>query len=131
MAGGLAAAVPAALFAAMAGTALHRQELVTAGVVLPLGVLAALVLLGSVQLFLGASFRSLVPTAAAGVLCYLLTGWWSAMVPGKRLITGDLAGNVWVYGIVVVTVLMLAWCRRYRRRKPAAQVPAPADGAQA
>jgi hypothetical protein len=131
MAGGLTAAVPAALFAALAGTALHGQQLVAAGVVLPLGALAALALLGSVQLFLGAAFRSLAPTAACGVLCYVLTGWWSGMEPGKRLIAGDLAGNVWVYGIAAVTVLMLAWCRRYRRRRPAANVPVPAVGAQA
>jgi N-acetyl-1-D-myo-inositol-2-amino-2-deoxy-alpha-D-glucopyranoside deacetylase len=126
MAGGLTAAVPAALFAALAGTALHRQQLVAADVVLPLGALAALVLLASLQLFLGAAFRSLIPTAACGVLCYFLAGWWSAMGPGKRLIAGDVAGNVWVYGIAGVTVLMLAWCRRYRRRIPA---PAPATAA--
>jgi hypothetical protein len=131
MAGGLTAAVPAAFFAALAGTALHRQLLVTADVVLPLGALAALALLGSLQLFLGAAFRSLIPTAACGVLCYVLAGWWSAMEPGKRLIAGDLAGNLWVYGIAVVTVLMLAWCRRYRRRLPAANVPGPAAGAPA
>lgn len=123
MAGGLAAAVPAALFAAVAGTALHRQQLAAADVVLPLGAVAALVLLGSLQLLVGAAFRSLVPTAATGVLCYVLAGWWSTMPAGKRLIAGDPAGNMWVYGIAVVTVLMLAWCRRYRRRSPAAQTP--------
>jgi N-acetyl-1-D-myo-inositol-2-amino-2-deoxy-alpha-D-glucopyranoside deacetylase len=132
MAGGVAAAVPAALFAALAGTALHRQLLlVAADVALPLGALAALALLGSLQLFLGAAFRSLIPTAACGVLCYVLAGWWSAMEPGKRLIAGDLAGNFWVYGIAVVTVLMLAWCRRYRRRLMAANSPGPATGAPA
>jgi N-acetyl-1-D-myo-inositol-2-amino-2-deoxy-alpha-D-glucopyranoside deacetylase len=40
------------------------------------------------------------------------------MAPGKRLIAGDLAGNVWVFGIAGVTVLMLVWARRYRRRAP-------------
>ncbi|MFE4544545.1 hypothetical protein [Arthrobacter sp. NPDC056727] len=119
MAGGLAAAVPAALFAALAGTALHRQELGAAGLAatgaaLPLGAVAALLLLASLQLFLGAAFRTLVPTAVCGGLCYALAGWWSGMEPGKRLIAGDLAGGIWVYGIVVVTVVMLAWCRRYR-----------------
>lgn len=115
MAGGLAAAVPAALFAALAGTALHRHELAGAGAALPLGAVAALLLLALLQLFLGAAFRTLIPTAVCGGLCYALAGWWSGMEPGKRLIAGDLAGSVWVYGIVVVTVIMLAWCRRYRR----------------
>ena len=115
MARGLAAAVPAALFAAVAGTALHGREVVAAGVTVPLGAAAALLLLASLQLFLGAAFRTLIPTAVCGALCYVLAGWWSGMESGKRLIAGDPAGSTWVYGIVVVTVIMLAWCRRYRR----------------
>jgi N-acetyl-1-D-myo-inositol-2-amino-2-deoxy-alpha-D-glucopyranoside deacetylase len=118
MAGGIAAAVPAALFAATAGTALHRQQLMVSGVVLPWGVVAALVLLASVQLLLGAAFRSAIPTAACGVLCYVLAGWLSALEPGKRLISGDLPGTLWVYGIAGATLVMLAWCRRYRPRQP-------------
>ena len=113
-AGGLAAAVPAALFAALAGTALHRQEVLLAGLGVPWGAAAALVLLGSVQLWLGAAFRSVLPTAVCGVLCYGLAGWWSSLESGKRLIIGDLAGNVWIYGIGAVTIGMLAWCLRYR-----------------
>ncbi|MFE5839952.1 hypothetical protein, partial [Arthrobacter sp. NPDC056493] len=103
------------LFAAFAGTALHRQEVAAVGAALPLGAVAALLLLASLQLFLGAAFRTIIPTAVCGVFCYALAGWWSGMESGKRLIAGDLAGSIWVYGIVVVTVGMLAWCRRYRR----------------
>ena len=115
MAGGIAAALPAALFVAAAGTALHRQQWVLAGVVLPWGAVAALVLLGSVQLLLGAAFRSVIPAAACGVLSYILAGWWSMLEPGKRLIAGDISGNIWIYGIAGTSVLMLAWCRRYRQ----------------
>ena len=115
MAGGIAAAVPAALFAAAAGTVLHRQQWVLSGAVLPWGAVAALVLLGSVQLLLGAAFRSVIPTAACGVLCYVLAGWWSMLEPGRRLIVGDLPGNTWIYGIAVMSIVMLAWCRRYRQ----------------
>ncbi len=82
---------------------------------LPWGAVAALVLLGSVQLWLGAAFRSVVPTAVCGVLCYALTGWWSTLETGKRLVIGDTSGNIWVFGIAGVTLAMLAWCRRYRR----------------
>ena len=113
-AGGIAAAVPAALFAALAGTALHGQDILLAGVEVPWGAGAALVLLGAVQLWLGAAFRSVLPTAVCGVLCYGLAGWWSSLESGKRLIIGDLAGNVWIYGIGAVTIGMLAWCLRYR-----------------
>lgn len=85
-----------------------------AGLVLPWGAVAALVLLASVQLWLGAAFRSIVPAAACGVFCYALTGWWSTVEDGKRLVIADLAGNLWIFGIAVVTLGMLAWCRRYR-----------------
>lgn len=113
-AGGIAAAVPAALFVAVAGTALHRQDVLIAGVGLPWGAVAALLLLASVELWLGAAFRSVIPTAACGILCYALAGWWSTLETGKRLLIGDTAGNLWIYGIAAVTVAMLAWCRRYR-----------------
>ena len=121
MAGGLAAAVPAALFAALAGTALHGQDILLAGVELPWGAAAALVLLGAVQLWLAAAFRSVLPAAVCGVLCYGLAGWWSTLESGKRLIISDLAGNAWIYGIGVVTIGMLAWCRRYRDQQAQTQ----------
>ncbi len=113
-AGGIAAAVPAALFAALAGTALHGQDILIDGMHLPWGAVAALVLLASVELWLGAAFRSIVPPAVCGMICYALTGWWSALEPGKRLIIDDTAGNIWIFGIAGVTVAMLAWCARYR-----------------
>ncbi|WP_240690039.1 hypothetical protein [Arthrobacter sp. PAMC25564] len=122
-AGGIAAAVPAALFVAVAGTALHRNDVLVAGVGLPWGAVAALLLLASVELWLGAAFHSVIPTAACGILCYGLTGWWSTLATGKRLLIGDTAGNLWIYGIAAVTVAMLAWCRRYRL--PRDQVPSP------
>ena len=114
MAGGIAAAVPAALFVALAGTALHRRDLVLGGVQIPWGAAAALLLLGSAELWLGAAFRSVIPAAVCGALCYALTGWWSTLETGKRLVIGDAAGNIWVFGIGVVTLVMLLWCRRYR-----------------
>jgi N-acetyl-1-D-myo-inositol-2-amino-2-deoxy-alpha-D-glucopyranoside deacetylase len=114
-AGGIAAAVPAALFVALAGTALHRHDLALAGLQVPWGAAAALLLLGSAQLWLGAAFRSVIPTAVCGALCYALTAWWSTLEAGKRLIIGDTAGNIWVFGIAVTTLAMLVWCRRYRQ----------------
>lgn len=113
-AGGIAAAVPAALFVALAGTALHGQDVLVAGAELPWGAVAALVLLASVELGLGAAFRSTLPPAVCGILCYGLIGWWSVLEPGKRLVIADDAGNIWIFGIAVVTVAMLGWCWRYR-----------------
>ncbi len=102
----------------MAGTALHRQRLPLGGVELPWGAVAALALLGSVQLLLAAAYRSVIPTAVCGAGCYALAGWWSVLEPGKRLIIADLAGNLWIFGIGVVSVAMLVWCRRYAGPRP-------------
>ncbi|KUM32796.1 hypothetical protein AR539_12270 [Arthrobacter sp. EPSL27] len=93
---------------------LHGQDFLVAGVEVPWGAAAALALLAAVELWLGAAFRSVLPTAVCGMLCYALAGWWSALGNGKRLIVGDLAGTVWIYGIAVVTLVLLVWCRRYR-----------------
>ncbi|MFW0775676.1 hypothetical protein ACLRGI_21205 [Paenarthrobacter nitroguajacolicus] len=121
---GIAAAVPAALFVALAGTVLHRQAMLWAGVELPWGVAAALLLLASVQLWLAAWSRSVIPTAVAGVVSYAAVGILSSSGPAKRLILGDAAGNVWVFGIGVVTLIMLVVGSRqvlsWRRGRPAA-----------
>ncbi len=106
-----------ALFAALAGTALHRQALLLAGVDVYWGAAAALLLLASLELLLAAWSRSLLPTAVAGIACYAAVGALSVTGTGKQLIVADVAGNVWVYGIAAVTLVMLLWCRRYSRRR--------------
>ena len=104
---GIATAVLAALFVALTGTALHRQTEPWSGVELPWGVAAALLLLASVQLWLAAWSRSVIPTAVAGVVSYAVVGVLSSAGSAKQLILGDLVGNVWVFGIGVVTLIML------------------------
>lgn len=112
---GIAAAVPVALFAGLAGTALHRQSVLLAGVEVYWGAAAALLLLAALQLWLGAWSRSLLPTAVVGIACYVTVGLLSVAGTGKQLIVADVPGNVWVYGSAGVTFVMLLWCRRYRR----------------
>ncbi|WP_314323255.1 hypothetical protein [Paenarthrobacter ilicis] len=120
MARSVAAAVPAALFVALAGTALHRQAVDLSGVVLPWGVAAALLLLASVELWLAAWSRSLVSAAVAGVVTYAAVGLLSSAGTAKRLVLGDAVGNVWVFGIGVVTLVTLAVVSRLRFGLPAA-----------
>ncbi len=79
------------------------------------GAAAALLLLASLQLLLGAWSRSLLPTAVAGIVCYAAVGALSSAGTNKALIVADAPGNVWVYGSAAVTLVMLLWCRRYRR----------------
>ena len=117
---GIAAAVLAALFVAMAGTGLHRQVLPLAGVEVPWGVAAALMLLASVQLWLAAWSRSVIPTAVAGVVSYAVVGVLSSAGPAKQLVLGDAVGNVWVFGIAAVSLVMLVAASRLRRGGPAA-----------
>lgn len=111
---GIAAAVLAALFVAIAGTGLHRQVLQVSGVEVPWGVAAALLLLASVQLWLAAWSRSIVPTAVAGVVTYAAVGVFSSAGTAKQLVLGDAAGNVWVFGIAAVTLVMLVAASRRR-----------------
>ncbi|UKA48613.1 hypothetical protein LFT48_14290 [Arthrobacter sp. FW305-123] len=104
---GIATAVLAALFVALAGTGLHRRTLLWTGVEVPWGVAAALLLLASVQLWLAAWSRSVVPAAVSGVVSYAVVGVLSSAGPAKQLILGDALGNVWVFGIGGVTLIML------------------------
>ena len=113
---GIAAAVLAALFVAVAGTALHRQTMVISGVDLAWGVCAALLMLASVQLWLAAWSGSVIPTAAAGVVAYATVGALSSGGPDNQLLLGDAVGNVWVFGIAVVTLIMLLVASRLRKR---------------
>ncbi|MGJ3188884.1 hypothetical protein [Paenarthrobacter sp. FR1] len=111
---GIAAAVLAALFVAAAGTALHRQTALWSGVEVSWGVVASLLLLASVQLWLAAWSRSILPTAIAGVVSYAAVGVVSSAGPAKQLVLGDTLGNVWVFGIGGVTLVMLVAASRLR-----------------
>ncbi|ASN21035.1 hypothetical protein [Arthrobacter sp. YN] len=117
---GIAAAVLAALFVATAGTALHRQAGPVAGVEVPWGVVAALLLVASVQLWLAAWSRSIIPTALAGVVTYAAVGVFSSAGAAKQLVLGDTAGNVWVFGIAAVTLVMLVAASRLHAGRTAA-----------
>ncbi|MET3901460.1 hypothetical protein [Paenarthrobacter sp. 4246] len=116
---GIAAAVLAALFVAVAGTGLHRQTLPVSGMDVPWGVIASLVLLASVQLWLAAWSRSIIPTAVAGVVSYAAVGVLSSARPAKQLVLGDVTGTAWVFGIAAVTLVMLVAAGRLRAARPA------------
>jgi N-acetyl-1-D-myo-inositol-2-amino-2-deoxy-alpha-D-glucopyranoside deacetylase len=128
---GIATAVPAALFVAAAGTALHRQAVVLSGVDVPWGVGAALLMLASVQLWLAAWSASVIPTAVAGVVAYAGVGALSSGGPSKQLLLGDAVGNIWVFGIAMVTLIMLVVASRLRMRWRSAFQVAAANAARA
>jgi hypothetical protein len=111
---GIATAVLAALFVALAGTGPAQAD---PGVErrrgFAWGVAAALLLLASVQLWLAAWSRSVVPAAVAGVVTYAVVGVLSSAGPAKQLVLGDAVGNVWVFGIGGVTLIMLDVIKRW------------------
>ncbi|GAA1342262.1 hypothetical protein [Arthrobacter roseus] len=116
-----------ALAASVCGTALHGQTV--AG--FPIGAVAALVLSGSIAVFVGTCFRSVWPTAAVGVLTYALTGMAATLGGASSLIVSGstgmsvapiaVAGNVWIFGQAVVGILtvVLVTLSLKNRRKPA------------
>ncbi len=114
--------------ASAGGTALHGQSMVG----FPLGAVAALVLSGSIAVFVGTCFRSVWPTAAVAVLTYALTGMAATLSGASSLIVSGstgasaapvaVAGNVWIFGQAVVGILalVLVTLTLKKRRKPSA-----------
>ncbi|MHA7241162.1 hypothetical protein [Arthrobacter sp. TMS1-12-1] len=105
--GAVAAGVAAGVF----GTALHAHLLFVGGIALPVGALAALLLAGSLFLLSGLWARNVLMTAVAGAVAYGVVAMLSRS--GKTLIvTGSstaapgtaIAGNLWLFGVLVVTL---------------------------
>ncbi len=111
----LSGAVAAGVAAGILGTLLHGQLLVVAGVVLPIGALGSLVLAASLFLLCGLWARSIIMSAVAGAVAYAVVALLSTS--SKTLIlTGSsetapgtaLAGNLWLFGVLVVTLVAVA-----------------------
>jgi hypothetical protein len=128
--GAVSAVVVGALVAAGLGTALHAQLLYVGETALPVGAVAALAFSGSTALFAGMWAGRAWVTALTGVLTYLLVGFFAtARRSSILIITGDTrgldlasatAGNIWIFGIAVVTVgavLIAVRVLHPRRRK--------------
>ncbi|MHA7263968.1 hypothetical protein ACX80W_12280 [Arthrobacter sp. TMN-37] len=128
VAGGLLGGV----LAAVLGTALHAQVLRVDELALPVGAVAALVLAGSIIIWCGLWARSILITALSGGTAYLAVALVSLSAE-TLILTGVegpgpapdavLAGNIWMYGLVGVTVLGTAVCStvlrggRFRRER--------------
>ncbi|THJ66055.1 hypothetical protein E8P82_10520 [Arthrobacter echini] len=111
----LLGAVAAGVAAGVLGTLLHGQLFSVGGVIIPLGAVGALVLAGSLFLLCGLWARNIIMTAVAGAVAYgvvaalstssktlILTGS-SEAAPGPAL-----AGNLWLFGVLVVTLAAVA-----------------------
>ncbi len=134
--GTLLVVIAGAVAATALGAGLHAQTLDG----FPLGALAALVLSGSVAVFVGAWSRSVWPTAAVAVLTYSMTGLLATSGgPSTLIVTGStglqtlpvaVAGNLWIFGQAVVGILAVVVVtlvlRTYRKTGDRKAVPGSA-----
>ena len=105
--------------AAFLGTALHAQILRIGELSLPLGAVAALILAGSILLWCGLWARSLLVTALSGGTAYLVVALLT-LSSETLILTGVegagpdpaavLAGNLWMFGLALVTVAAVGIC---------------------
>lgn len=107
-----AIAVVLGVGAGVLGTISHPSTLPLAGVEVPTGLVAALVVVTALLVGLRLVFGSRAPSAfaAAGIAVVLLV--FAQVGPGGSvLVPADLAGYTWTYGVPLVAALVLAWPR--------------------
>ncbi|WP_104111790.1 hypothetical protein [Arthrobacter sp. N199823] len=106
----MAAAAGAGIGSGLLGTSLHGHAwfLNDGQTILPFGAALALLLLASVGLFVGLWSKSSWIVVLCGAAAYLTAGVLSLQLGSVGIITGNLQGNVWLYGIAIATPLT-AW----------------------
>lgn len=102
------AAAGAGLGGGLLGTSLHGHVLHSGSLVIPLGAFAALLLLACLELFVGLWSRNAWVVVLTGGVAYLCGGLLSLSLGGFGMISNNLQGNIWLYGIAVMTPLV-AW----------------------
>lgn len=111
----VASAVLAAAVGLLVGGLLtigHQQVATLAGAVIPVGVIAALLVVASLVTGLRIVFGSRMVAACAAAGVAVVAGVFSQSGPGGSvLVPANLAGYAWVYGSVLIAVLVLAWPR--------------------
>lgn len=132
----------AGVLAAILGTALHLHTWLVGGLVIPVGALAAVVLLTSAAVFAGLFTRSVPAAALTGVVTYVLVGLAATFGAGSLIAAGAevegaappvaVAGSFWVVGVAVGTVVAVAFTWRVLQRSSAvrASVEAAAPALQ-
>ena len=108
------------LAVAVLGTALHGQQWDLESVSLPVGAVAAVLLAGSAAVFLALWARNVYLSPLVGGVAYLVVGLFAASEDQPLVLTDlvmepllptAIAGNVWVFGLAIVTVVasMVSW----------------------
>lgn len=109
----LAAAAGAGVGSGLLGTSLHGHIWhLDGGAVVPYGGGLALLLLAAVGLFVGLWSKSSWVVVLCGGAAYLTAGLLSMQLGAVGMITDNLQGRVWLYGIAFVTPLVALWVWR-------------------
>lgn len=121
------AALAGAVAAAVLGTVLHLHIFYVGSIGLPLGAVAALVLTGSIALYVGLWSGRTWIAGLTGVLAYLLVGVFASggedsVLIAAQIIDGPgqaagIAGMIWILGISVATVIAALLASRTLRRR--------------
>lgn len=112
----VAAAVGAGVGTGLLGTSLHGHAWHVGGLAVPLGSVAALVMLAAVELFVGLWSRNSWTVVLCGAAAYLCAGVLSLQRGPFGLISANIQGTVWLYGIAVATALVAWWAWAVLRR---------------
>lgn len=108
--------------AGLLGTSLHGHVWFPGadGGAVPLGAFLALLLLAAVIVLTSMWSRSAWPGVWCGAAAYVTAGLLSLPVVGSGLIFANVQGQVWLYGIAVVTLVapLVAWRLLRTRKKP-------------
>lgn len=108
----LAAAAGAGVGSGLLGTSLHGHLWhLDGGGLIPIGAALALLLLAAVSLFVGLWSKSSWIVVLCGAAAYLTAGLLSMQLGSVGMITDNLQGRVWLYGIAFVTplVALVVW----------------------
>ncbi len=101
----------------MLGTALHAHVWYPFGVGVAAGAIGAVLLAGSVALYVSLWARNVMMVALTGVAAYVIVGFIATGSLGSLIVTGTadgavpvigVAGYVWVVGLAAVTVVAVA-----------------------
>lgn len=108
----LAAAAGAGVGSGLLGTSLHGHAwFLAGGAIIPFGAALALLLMAAVSLFVGLWSKSSWVVVLCGGAAYVTAGMLSMQLGSFGMITDNLQGRVWLYGIAFATpaVALLVW----------------------
>ena len=127
-------AVSAAAFGAVTGlvmTVVHQATAVVGGVVVPWGIVVALVATTALLVGLRLTFDSrALPVVALVPLLALVTVLAAPTVGGSILVPANAAGYAWSFGPTLVAVVVLAWPRVRPRRAGNIETPPAPKGSR-